>query len=256
MNLELGGSVALIAGASRGIGLAIARGFAREGADVVITGRSPEPLESARRQVEADGPGRVVAVAGDMTQEDSIARALEAAERFGGVDAVVANVGSGSARGGFNLTRADWQAVLDQNLIGGALLASAALERLTAQGSGSLTFVSSIAGWEAIAAPVTYGAAKAALLHVTKALARQVGGRGVRVNAVAPGNVLFPGGSWERRLAERREHFETYVREEVPLGRFGRPEEIADAVLFLASARASFVTGTCLVVDGGQTRSV
>jgi 3-oxoacyl-[acyl-carrier protein] reductase len=89
-----------------------------------------------------------------------------------------------------------------------------------------------------------------------KSLSRLAGRDGVRINAVAPGNVLFPGGSWERKLAERREFFEQYVRTEVPLQRFGRAEEIADAVVFLASERASFVTGACLVVDGGQTRSL
>jgi 3-oxoacyl-[acyl-carrier protein] reductase len=88
-----------------------------------------------------------------------------------------------------------------------------------------------------------------------KSLSRLVGPQGVRVNAVAPGNVLFPGGTWERRLAERREFFEQYIQSEVPLQRFGRPEEIADAVVFLASERASFITGACLVMDGGQTRS-
>ena len=114
---------------------------------------------------------------------------------------------------------------------------------------------SSIAGCEALSAPLPYSAAKAALINVTKNLSRMVGSHGIRVNAVAPGNVLFPGGSWEKKLTENREFFEEYIRREVPLQRFGRAEEVADAVVYLASERASFMTGACVVLDGGQTRS-
>jgi len=139
--------------------------------------------------------------------------------------------------------------------LGSMALASTVLPHLIARGAGSLTFTSSIVGCEAINAPITYSATKAAVQGAMKSLSRLVGPQGVRVNAVAPGNVLFPGGSWERKLAERREFFEQYIQSEVPLQRFGRPEEIANAVVFLASERASFITGACLVVDGGQTRS-
>ena len=257
MDLGLQDKVAFIAGSSRGIGLAIARAFLREGAKVVITGRNADSLEEAGALLAAEAEAqRVLSIRGDMTDPKEIRRALnETASAFGGIDAVVANVGSGTARGGWELTLDDWQSVLDINLLGSMALASAALPHLIARGGGSLTFISSIVGCEAINAPVTYSAAKAAVQSAMKSLSRLVGSRGVRVNAVAPGNVLFPGGSWERKLAERREFFEQYVQSEVPLQRFGHPEEIADAVVFLASERASFITGACLVVDGGQTHS-
>jgi 3-oxoacyl-[acyl-carrier protein] reductase len=258
VDLGLRGKVAFVAGASRGIGLAIARAFLDEEAKVVITGRDAAALEDARRQLvpPADG-GHLLSVQGDMTAPAEIEQALETMQAaFGGLDAVVANVGGGSARGGWDLGMDEWESTLRVNLLGSMALARASLRHLVRRGSGSLTFVSSIAGSEAIDAPVTYSAAKAALQAAMKSLSRLAGRDGVRINAVAPGNVLFPGGSWERKLAERREFFEQYVRTEVPLQRFGRAEEIADAVVFLASERASFVTGACLVVDGGQTRSL
>jgi 3-oxoacyl-[acyl-carrier protein] reductase len=119
------------------------------------------------------------------------------------------------------------------------------------RGSGSVVAVGSIAGLESVPAPITYSAAKAALTAAAQALSRQVAG--VRVNVVAPGNVLFPGGGWERRQSDDPAGVRAYVEAEVPLGRFATPNEIADVVVFVASERASFLTGACLVVDGGQS---
>jgi 3-oxoacyl-[acyl-carrier protein] reductase len=257
MDLDLNNKVAFIAGSSRGIGLAIAQAFLAEGAKVVITGRGAEALKQAEARLmdQSDG-SRIIAVQGDLNQEVGITEALEKSKAaFGGIDAVVANVGSGTAAAGWNLSRGDWHSALDANLLGSMALATRAIPYLLERGGGSLTFISSIAGLEAINAPVGYSAAKAALLSAMKSLSRLVGPQGIRVNAVAPGNVLFPGGSWERKLLERREFFEQYISTEVPLQRFGQPQEIAEAVLFLTSDRASFITGACLVVDGGQTRS-
>ena len=122
--------------------------------------------------------------------------------------------------------------------------------------SGSVILISSITGVESTPSPLPYSAAKAALVNYGKNLARQVGKDQVRVNCVAPGNILFPGGSWEQRLAQRRDEVMDFIRAEVPLQRFGRAEEIADLVVFLSSDRAAFITGSCFVADGGQTRSV
>ena len=257
MNLGLDGKAAFIAGSSRGIGRAIARAFLREGARVAISARDAVTLAKTSAELSSEfSPQHVLSIKADLTDREDIERALgEAVSVFGGLDAVVANVGSGTARGGWELNLQDWESALKENLLGSMVLASHALEHLIARGGGSLTLISSIAGCEAISAPVTYSAAKAALLNAMKNLSRLAGPRGVRVNAVAPGNVLFAGGSWERKLADRPEFFEEYIRNEVPLQRFGRPEEIADSVVFLASERASFITGSCLVVDGGQTRA-
>lgn len=258
MDLGLKQKSAFIAGSSRGIGLSIARAFLREGAKVVITGRNTESLEVATTSLIAEGRvDCVLSVSGDMTDPKHIRHAIDkAVSAFGGIDAIVANVGSGTARGGWDLTLEEWQSALGVNLLGSIALANIALPQLIARGGGSFTFISSIAGCEAINAPVPYSAAKAAVQSAMKSLSHLVGPHRVRVNAVAPGNILFPGGTWERKLVECHESFEQYIKSEVPLQRFGRPEEVADAVVFLASERASFITGSCLVVDGGQTRSL
>jgi 3-oxoacyl-[acyl-carrier protein] reductase len=258
VDFGLQGKTAFIAGSSKGIGLGIAKAFAREGANIVLTGRTPEPLENARREAAdiAGEDSKVLVFQGDMTKRDDIGSAMaESIAQFGGIDVVVANIGGGGAKGVVELSDEDWKSVFEVNLFGSAALASIAPGHLIGRAGASLIFVSSIAGWETINAPVTYGAAKAALHSVMKALSRTLGPQGVRVNAVVPGNVLFPGGSWEKELAQRRDVFDDYIQSEVPLQRFGTPDEIGDAVVFLSSARAAFITGACLVVDGGQTRS-
>ena len=255
MQLGLRNKTAFVAGSSAGIGLAIAAGFLHEGANVVITGRDTSRLNAARTELQNAYPeSRLLAVQGDMTVAEEIASALNTVgDEFDGLDVLVANVGSGKATTGWQIEPSEWQHVLRQNFLGSIALVTAGMPRLL-RTKGNVVFTSSITGCEALGAPLTYSAAKAALQCTMKCLAAEVGPQGVRVNAVAPGNVLFPGGRWEEKLAEKKESFEAYIRDNVPLQRFGRTDEIADAVLFLASERASFITGTCLIVDGGQTR--
>jgi len=260
MKLGLSDKVAFVAGASRGIGFAIAAGLAAEGCKLAITARSEAALMFAADRLSATtGPGRILAIACDMGDETAVANAIERAEtELGPIQAAVANAGSGAARSGIELTRADWQAAMEANLFPATLLASALLPRMVARRQGSLTFMSSIAGSEAIRAPIPYAAAKAALDMAMKSYAQQVGSAGVRVNAVAPGNVFVPGGAWARKFEDvsAKIQFNEYIQREVPLRRFATAREIADVVVFLASARASFLTGTVVAVDGGQLRSV
>jgi 3-oxoacyl-[acyl-carrier protein] reductase len=253
VDLELTGKVALVAGSSRGIGLAVAEAFLREGASVVVTGRDADALAAA--EADLAGGERVLAWCGDLRDPKSAEACVRAVqERFGRLDVLVANVGSGRGTLGWDVAPDEWLASLETNFLGSVELARLAAPQLRAA-AGSIVFVASIAGLESIGAPAPYEAAKAALLAAAKSLSRSLAPE-VRVNCVAPGNVFFPGGRWEEIRSERPEMVDEMLRTQVPLRRFGSPEEIADAVLFLASPRAAFVTGSCLVVDGGQTRGI
>jgi 3-oxoacyl-[acyl-carrier protein] reductase len=250
MNLELDGRRVLVGGGSRGIGRAVAEAFVAEGARVAIAGRDAEALERACAEIG----DAAVAVPGDLRDEAAAAAAVQqAVAALGGLDVAVANAGSG--RGPVEDAVGDeaWRAMLDQNLLTTVHLAEAAAPALGA--GGSLVFVGSIAGMEFHRAPLPYSAAKAALVRYARDLARRLAAREVRVNVVAPGNVLFPGGSWDVRRREDPEGIDAFVAREVPMGRFGTPQEIADAVLFLASPRSSFTSGAVLVVDGAQLRA-
>jgi 3-oxoacyl-[acyl-carrier protein] reductase len=255
MELGLAEKVVLISGSSRGIGSRVAHAFAAEGARVVINGRTPAAVSKAADEVAARyGADRVLSVVGDSTSAEGARLLVERTrDRWGVIDVLVANVG-GTGSPGWDLDDAEWSRVFEQNFFGSIRLVRAAVPHITASGQGAVCLVCSIAGLEDLGAPVTYASAKAALISSAHALARQLAPRRIRVNAVAPGNVLFPGGAWEHRLAERGETVRQMIEREVPLQRFGSPEEIADVLLFLCSPRASFVTGACWVVDGGQTR--
>jgi 3-oxoacyl-[acyl-carrier protein] reductase len=177
------------------------------------------------------------------------------AAEWGGLDGLVCNLGTGSGTPGWNQTEEEWERLLRLNFQASVRLAQAAIPNLAAR-RGNIVFISSITGVESTPAPLPYSVAKAALLNYSKNLSRQVAKLGIRANCVAPGNILIPGGSWDRRLHDQPESVGKYLEAEVPINRFGTPDEIASVVTFLCSGRASFVTGACFTADGGQTRSM
>jgi 3-oxoacyl-[acyl-carrier protein] reductase len=258
MDLGLDGKVALVAGSSRGIGKEIARGFLKEGCRTVLTARDPEPLAATAEEMAGSfGGERVLGLTGDLTEEREVERVLdEVHRRWGGIDCLVSNIGSGKGTPGWDVDPPEWDSLFRLNLLSGVLLARKVLAEMCQRRAGSIVFIASIAGLERLPAPLAYSAAKAALVAFAKNLSSVVSAENVRINCVAPGNVLFAGGAWERKLAEDNPGVMSYIRSEVPLGRFGRPAEIADVTVFLSSDRASFVTGACITVDGGQTRGI
>jgi 3-oxoacyl-[acyl-carrier protein] reductase len=257
MDLGLKDKIIFIAGASRGIGQGIAESLLKEGARVAMTARGEAGLkETAGAFAEIYGKDQLWTFAGDMTATKDIEAALTACEKnFGPIDGAVANVGISPSPLGFEVSDEDWSLGLDQNLNAAFRLARGAVKRMSTHKAGSLVFISSIAGIDTMGSPLIYGATKAAVNHMAKAMSRFASESGVRVNTIAPGNIIFPGGSWEKlSTGPRADAWNKWLQREVPMKRFGTPQEIGDVAAFLLSSRASFVNGTTVVVDGGQTK--
>ena len=252
MDLGLTDKLCLVSGASRGIGRAIAHVLAREGARVAAVARGQADLDTLLGELPGAGH---TAIAADVTTADGASAAVDhCVAVLGGIDVVVTNVGKSFARDASGMDDADLAKSLDMNLWSAARVAQRAVPHLTARGGGSITMIASVWGREAGGAPA-YNTAKAAVIALAKALARDYAKHAIRVNSLAPGSTLFPGGSWERRRNADPDGIADFVRRELPFGRFGTPEEIADAVAFIASPRAQWITGACLSVDGGQARA-
>jgi 3-oxoacyl-[acyl-carrier protein] reductase len=245
-----------VAGSSRGIGRAIAQSLLRRGCRTCITGRDAVSVAKTVDDFQREfGDADVISFHGDLTDNRDVGGAIGAVKSaWGSLDLLVVNLGSGKAKPGWDLSETDWQQSFEINFWGPVRLAQAAIPVLSTP--GSITFVASIAGRERLPAPLPYSAAKAALINYAKNLAWAVASRSIRVNSVAPGNILFPGGSWEAHLRARHDEVLAYVASEVATKRFGTPEEVGELVAFLCSPEASFITGSCFVVDGGQSRSL
>ena len=253
MDLGLAGKVAVVTGSSRGIGRGIATRLVEEGADVLFCARGAEALDEAVGSV--GGPGRAQGLVADVSTPEGAAAVVDGAvSAFGGLDIVVSNVGGSGARTIDDMDAADLQSVLEKNLFPALHVTHAALPALRARGGGVIALIASIWGREGGGSP-SYNVAKAAEISLAKAMAADLAKDGIRVLSVAPGSTLFPGGSWERRQREDPDGIAAFVERELPWGRLGTVDEIADVVAFLVSGRASWVVGTCVTVDGGQSRS-
>jgi 3-oxoacyl-[acyl-carrier protein] reductase len=256
MNLQLEKKVAVITGGSRGLGLAAARSLVAEGCDVLICARGEERLAAAARELTAlaGGAVSVATMAVDLATPDGPSRVIdEAVKTLGGLDILVNNVGAARGADIETTTDAEWQEAFDHTLFPAVRASRAAVPHLRRRGGGVIVIVSSIYGREA-GGRMTYNAVKAAEISLTKSLAQQLARDKIRVVGVAPGSILFPGGSWDKRLKADPDGMAEFVRRELPFGRFGTAEEVGDVIAFLASSRASWISGTTVVVDGCQSR--
>jgi len=258
MDLGLKDKVVLITGSSRGIGKTIASSFLEEGTRVIITGRDRTTLnETLEEFLNQYGTEFVYAYQGDMTNLDEIAKCVNlAVNKFNKIDILIANIGTGKSKPGLEADQSEWERIIKLNLMGSINIVKEIVPLMKKNGGGSIVLISSIAGCEVLGAPITYSAAKSGLISSSKNLSHLLAKDNIRVNTVAPGNIFFKGGRWEEIIQENPDIIENYIKRNVPMQRFGKSQEIADAVLFLASERASFITGACLVVDGGETRSI
>ena len=259
MNLELGGKVALVTGSSRGLGLASAKALVEEGCRVAICARGETRLNEAAAELRAAGPvgtpDPVIAVAADLATAEGIERVVaETVRAFGGLDILVNNVGLARGSDIVGTTDEEWAESFDQTLKPAIRASRLAVPQMRRRGGGAIVIIASIWGRES-GGRMTYNAVKAAEISLAKSMAQQLARDNIRVNSVAPGSISFPGGSWHRRQQEDPAGMADFVQREIPMGRFGRPEEVGAVVAFLASARASWISGACVTVDGCQSRA-
>jgi 3-oxoacyl-[acyl-carrier protein] reductase len=257
MDLQLADKVAVVTGSSRGLGLASAMALATEGCRLTLCARTEATLDEAAARVAsvAGSTDRVLAVRADVSRHDDVERVMaRTVDTFGGLDVLVNNVAVAGGASLLATTDAEWQEAIDQTLMPTVRASRLAVPHMQRRGGGSIVIIASIFGREA-GGRMTYNAVKAAQISLAKSLAQQLAASNIRVNSVSPGSILFEGGSWWRRQQQEPQAIAEFVRRELPFGRFGRPEEVGDVVAFLASPRASWISGTSVVVDGCQSRA-
>jgi 3-oxoacyl-[acyl-carrier protein] reductase len=250
MNLHLQDKVVLVTGGSKGIGKAIAKGFKEEGAQVAIIARDRKALKLAQSEI-----GDISIFQADLTNEIEREKVFkDIIEYFGTVDILINNVGGSNGATTAETDLRLFQEAFELNYFSAVHFSKLVLPHLKAKQAGNIINISSIFGRES-GGKVTYNSAKAAMISFTKSLADEVIKDGIRVNGVAPGSILHPTGNWQKRLEQNPEKIEQFVQDEIPAGRFGTAEEVANVVTFLASEKASWVVGATINVDGGQSKS-
>jgi 3-oxoacyl-[acyl-carrier protein] reductase len=258
LNLELQDKIAIVTGSSRGLGFASARALAAEGCRVTICARGEAALEAAAAELRTASPGgeRVLTVVADVSTAEGITHVVNRTiETFGGLDILVNNVGLATGTTIVETSDETWQEAFDQTLFPAIRTSRLAVPHMKRRGGGSIIMIASIWGRES-GGRMTYNAVKAAEISLAKSMAQQLAQDNIRVNSVAPGSILFPGGSWYKRQEQDPAGIAEFVRRELPFGRFGRPEEVGAVVAFLSSARASWISGASVPVDGCQSRSL
>lgn len=262
MELNLNKQTVLIAGSSRGIGFGIAEEFLKENARIILTGRNENSLkESHLELLKHYDKDRVLKFSGDLSKVDILDSLFEfIINNTNDLDHIICNIGSGESVAPLKEDVSEFQRMLEINLLNAVGIVNCLyplLENNVSKvgSSPSITFISSICGIETLGCPVAYASAKSALTSYAKNISLPLGRKGIRVNTVTPGNIMFSGSTWEKKIKEDKNKVDIMLKNDVPLQRFGGIEDIASTVVFLASEKAKFVNGANWVVDGGQTRS-
>lgn len=251
MNLNLENKRVLITGGSKGIGKSIAKVFYEEGAKVGICGRNRDDLELARKEIGQD----LAIFEADVTDERKRVQLIDSfIMQFGSLDILVNNAGGSSGSTIMETDISQFHKAMELNYYSAVHLSQLSAEIMKQQGSGAIINISSIFGRESGGKP-TYNSSKSAMISFTKAMGDELIKDGVRVNGIAPGAILHPSGNWQKRLDDNPEKIAEFVDKEIPGGRFGTTEEVANAVVFLASEKASWIVGATINVDGGQSKS-
>ena len=254
MDLQLKGKVAMLTGASRGLGLAMAQALAAEGVRLSVCARGAEALQQAAVQIKSSG-AEIMARAADVCDAAAMEAWTQATvKQFGGVDILINNAGGARIGTLDQVSEQAWQQAFELNFFSAVRLSRLCATEIEKRGGGAIINISSIYGREA-GGPLTYNSSKSAMIAFTKMLARELAPRQVRVNSVAPGSILYPGGTWERAFQANPGFEKDFISHDFPAGRLGTPDEVAYAVVMLCSPRASWITGVCLPVDGAQGRS-
>ena len=253
MQLSLQGKSVLVTGSSRGIGRSIGEAFLAEGSQVAFNGRNLIDLDLI---VASNSDSKAIAICGDVSKPDQASDVIkQALEAFGQLDILICNVGNGRSVPPGAETNEEWLRVFEQNLWSATNMVEASRDAL-AQTQGVIVCISSICGQEVVdGAPVTYSVAKAALNAYVRGIARPLGKAGIRINAIAPGNIIFDGSIWQRKLVEDSISVEQMLQRDVALAKLGTPTDVATMALWLASPTSSFCTGSIFVADGGQVHN-
>ncbi len=251
MDLGLKDKVVLITGGSRGIGFHTARTFAEQGCRIGFCARNKEDLERAAEEFRSKD-ARVTAVQADVCDPEDASRFIgQCSAELGGIDILVNNVGAGFGGDLMESSDEDWEKTFAVNLFQTVLITRLGVPHMRKRGGGSIVNVSSISGWETqLAGTGQYGSSKAAIIFLTERFALELARDKIRVNTVSPGSIIWPGGGWDDFRKKNPESFAAYVRDGFPMGRLGRPEEVADVIVFVASPRANWINGRNIPVDG------
>jgi 3-oxoacyl-[acyl-carrier protein] reductase len=256
MDLKLKDRVVIVTASGQGIGAATAEAFLNEGAKVFLNDIEEQRVKVFAKRLQKKFGRSVDYFVGDITNPKVVAEMKKKLfARWKHLDVLVNNLGSGRPLNTNKLEISEWQRFMNLNVYGGLNVLNTFLPVMKKRKKGSIVMIASITGIQRSTAPYGYSAAKASVISLVKNLSAELAGFQIRVNAVAPGNVYFKNGRWQEIISENPKVISNYIKKDIPLKRFAKPEEIASAVVFLASPISSFTTGACLVVDGGETKN-